>query len=168
VTTTLAAVLLALCLLGGLLLVPLGLPGLWVMLAGVVTYGWLTAFRAVGARTIITVLVLAFAAELLEAWLAFGLAKRYGGSSRAGWGALLGGLAGAMMGVPVPIIGSLIGAFVGSLVGAVLFEYWASRVVETALRAGWGALVARAAGAAAKTAIAVAIAVVVVFAAIRG
>lgn len=168
VTTTIAAALLALCLVGGLLLVPLGLPGLWVMLAGVVAYGWLTGFHAVGARTIVAVLVLAFAAEVIEAWVSFGLAKRYGGSSRAGWGALLGGVAGAMMGVPVPVIGSIIGAFVGSLVGAVLFEYWASRVVETALRAGWGALVARAAGAAAKTAIGVAIAVVAALAAIRG
>ena len=167
-TTTIAAVLLALCLVGGLVVVPLGLPGLWVMLAGVIAYGWLTGFHAVGAGTIVTVLALAFAAELVEAWLSFALAKRYGGSSRAGWGALLGGVAGAMMGVPVPLIGSIIGALVGSLVGAALFEYWASGAVEPSLRAGWGALVARAAGAAAKTAIGIAIAVVAGFAAIRG
>ena len=105
---------------------------------------------------------------LVEAWLSFGLAKRYGGSSHAGWGALLGGLAGAMMGVPVPVIGSIIGALIGSLVGAALFEYWGSGAVERSLRAGWGALVARAAGAAAKTAIGVAIAVIATFAAIRG
>ena len=51
-THTLATVLLALCLLAGLVLVPLGLPGLWVMVAGVVGYGWLTEFRSVGVTTI--------------------------------------------------------------------------------------------------------------------
>ena len=51
-THTLATVLLALCLLAGLVLVPLGLPGLWVMVAGVVGYGWLTDFRSVGVTTI--------------------------------------------------------------------------------------------------------------------
>jgi len=168
VTTTLAVIILALCLLAGLLLIPLGLPGLWVMLAGIVAYGWLTAFHAVGVKTIVAAIVLAFVAEVVEAWLSFRLARRYGGSPAAGWGALLGGLVGAMMGVPIPLIGSVVGAFVGSLVGAVLFEYWASRGVETALRAGWGALVARAVGAAAKTAIGVAIAVVATVAAIRG
>jgi len=51
-THTLATVLLALCLLAGLVLVPLGLPGLWVMVAGVAGYGWLTDFRSVGETTI--------------------------------------------------------------------------------------------------------------------
>ena len=51
-THTLATVPLALCLLAGLVLVPLGLPGLWVMVAGVVGYGWLTEFRSVGVTTI--------------------------------------------------------------------------------------------------------------------
>ena len=41
-------VLFVLCSLVGLVLVPLGLPGLWVMVLGVLGYGWLTAFRSVG------------------------------------------------------------------------------------------------------------------------
>src|SRR2546426_1021829 len=121
-THTLATLLLALCCLAGLVLVPLGLPGLWVMVAGVVGYGWLTDFRSVGVTTIALVLGLALVGEIVETWLGFRLARRYGGSSRAGWGALVGGIVGAVVGVPVPIIGSVIAGFIGAFAGAGLFE----------------------------------------------
>jgi uncharacterized protein YqgC (DUF456 family) len=159
--------LMAACFLVGLALVALGLPGLWLMVVAVVAYGWLTDFARVGLATIVVVLGLAVVGEGLEAWLGFGLARRYGGSKRAGWGALLGGLVGAVVGVPVPVIGSVLGAFIGSFAGAVLFEYWGSDA-STAVRAGWGALLGRAAATAAKTAVGVVIAVVALFAAISG
>src|SRR5437879_13863401 len=85
-THTLATLLLALCCLAGLVLVPLGLPGLWVMVAGVVGYGWLTDFRSVGVTTIALVLGLALVGEIVETWLGFRLARRYGGAPRAGGG----------------------------------------------------------------------------------
>ena len=162
------ALLLALCCVVGLLLVPLGLPGLWVMVLGVIGYGWLMGFQSVGVATIAVVVGLAFLAELVEWWLGFGLARRYGGSKRAGWGALLGGLVGAIIGVPVPVIGSVIGAFIGSFAGAVIFEYSKTAAPGAAVRAGWGALLGRAAATAAKIAVGVVIAVVSLFAAIRG
>src|SRR3989454_12380652 len=90
-THTLATLLLALCCLAGLVLVPLGLPGLWVMVAGVVGYGWLTDFRSVGVTTIALVLGLALVGEIVETWLGFRLARRYGGGSRAGGGGAGGG-----------------------------------------------------------------------------
>src|SRR5437867_9251798 len=99
---TLLVVLLALACLAGLALIALGLPGLWVMVAALVGYGALTHFRTIGTGTIALVLGLAALGEVVEAWLGFGLARRYGGSKRAGWGALLGGLVGAAVGVPVP------------------------------------------------------------------
>jgi len=144
----------------GLVLVPLGLPGLWVMVAGVVGYGWLTDFRSVGVATIVAVVGLA--------WLGFRFARTFGGSRRSAWGALVGGIVGAVMGVPVPIVGSVIGAFVGSFAGAALFEYSLSRAPATAVRAGWGAVVGRATAAAAKIALGVVIAVLGLFAALRG
>lgn len=165
---TIALLVLALCLVVGLVLVPLGLPGLWVMVAGVLGYGGLTGFRSVGVATIAAVLGLAFGGEILEWWIGFGLARRYGGSRRAGWGALLGGIVGAVVGVPVPIIGSVIGAFVGSFGGAALFEYSLSGTAATAMRAGWGAMLGRAAAAGAKVAIGVVIAVIGTVAAWRG
>ena len=167
-TTVLPTVLLAVCCVAGLLLVPLGLPGLWVMVLGVIGYGWLTGFRTVGVVTIAVVVGLALVGEIVEWWVGFWFAERYGGSRRAGWGALVGGIIGAVVGVPVPVIGSVIGAFVGAFAGAAVFEYTRQRSPGVALRAGWGAMLGRAAAAALKTALGLVIAVIGVFAALRG
>lgn len=150
----------------GLVLIPLGLPGLWVMVGGILIYGWLTDFRSLSVALIAIVLAIAFIGEIIESWLGFRFAKRYGGSSRSGWGALIGGIVGAIVGVPVPVIGSVIGAFLGAFAGAALFEYSASRQLGVAGRAGWGAVVGRAAAAAAKIALGVIIAVIAAFAAL--
>ena len=155
---------LAVSFLAGLVLAPLGLPGLWVMVLGTVAYGWMTDFRTIGIVTLAVVVGLAVVGEIAEAWLGFRYARRYGGSSRAGWGALLGGIVGAVIGVPVPLIGSVIGAFVGSFAGAAAFEYLGSWHAGTALGAGWGAVLGRAAAAAAKIALGVVMVVVVAFA----
>ena len=162
----LALVILVLGIVAGLVIIPLGLPGLWVMVGALLLYGWLTDFHSLGLAAIIIVLALAFVGELIESWLGFRFAKRYGGSSRSGWGALIGGIIGAVVGVPVPVIGSVIGAFLGSFVGAALFEYTASRRLDVATRAGWGSVVGRAAAAAAKIALGVIIAVIAAFAAL--
>src|SRR5437899_12073331 len=135
----LPALLLGGCCLLGLVLVPLGLPGLWIMVAGIVGYGWLTDFRSVGVATIGAALGLAFLGEIVEAWLGFRLARAYGGSRRAAWGALAGGLVGAATGVPVPVVGGVVGAFVGSFVGGALFGCSRSRPAGTPGPPGWGA-----------------------------
>ena len=159
--------LLLVCVIAGLLLVPFGLPGLWLMVLGVIGYGWLTDFRTVGVGMIALVTGLALAGEIIDWWLGFWFAERYGGSRRAGWGALLGGIVGAVIGVPIPVLGSVVGAFVGSFAGAALFEFTRERRPDVALRAGWGALLGRAAAAAAKIALGLAIAVVGVFAVLK-
>jgi uncharacterized protein YqgC (DUF456 family) len=102
------------------------------------------------------VIALAIIGEIFESWIGFRFARRYGGSSRAGWGALVGGLVGAIVGVPIPVIGSVIGGFVGAFVGAALFEYSHARRTEGAMRAGWGAVLGRAAAAGVKMALGVA------------
>src|SRR2546425_6072910 len=79
----LPALLLGICTILGLLLVPLGLPGLWVMVAGIVGCGWLTDFRSVGVATIGAVLGLAFLGEIVEWWLGFRLTRTFGGSRRS-------------------------------------------------------------------------------------
>ena len=140
------AVLVGLCAVG-LCLIPLGLPGLWVMVAGILAYGWLTDFRTVGVWVIVIVLGVALLGEIIENWLGFRFAKQYGGSTRSGWGALLGGL-------------------VGAFIGAALFEYSYSRRAGVATRAGWGAVVGRAAAAAMKIALGLVIAAIGLFAAL--
>ena len=144
----------------GLLLVPFGLPGTWVQVLGVVGYGFATDFQTVGWATITLVLVLAAVGEVVEFALGGRYARKYGGSRRAAWGAILGGLVGAFIGVPIFLIGSVIGAFVGAFVGAAAMELTRSREVRGALRVGWGAFVGRMVATAAKSAIGVAIAAV--------
>lgn len=152
----------------GLLLIPLGLPGLWLIVLGVLASGWLTGFQAVTGAIVALAVVLALLGEVIEAWLGFRFARRYGGSSRAGWGALAGGLVGAVVGVPVPLIGSVIGGFVGAFVGAALLEYTRARHTGAAAGAGWGAVLGRAAAAAAKMGLGIVIAVSALFGALRG
>ncbi len=150
----------------GLAMIPLGLPGLWVMVGGILAYGWLTGFRTVSVVMIAIILAIAFLGEIIDNWLGFRFAKRYGGSTRSGWGALLGALVGAVIGVPVAIIGSVIGAFLGSFIGAAVFELSYSRHAGVAARAGWGAVMGRIAAAAVKIALGIVIAVIGLFAAL--
>jgi uncharacterized protein YqgC (DUF456 family) len=140
-----AALLMLAAALAGLVLIPFGLPGLWLIVLAIIGYGWLTDFQTMSAGFLILVIALALLGELAEAWIGFRFAQRYGGSRRAGWGALVGGLVGAIVGVPVPVIGSVVGGFVGAFIGAAVFEYTRARHTEGAARAGWGAVLGRAA-----------------------
>jgi uncharacterized protein YqgC (DUF456 family) len=152
----------------GLLLIPFGLPGLWVIVLGIVGYGWLTDFQTLSVWFLGLMIGLAILGEVFEAWIGFGYAKKYGGSSRAGWGALVGGLVGAIVGVPVPVIGSVIGGFLGAFVGAALFEYTRVKKLEGSAKAGWGAVLGRAFAAAIKMAVGIVMVVAALFVALRG
>jgi uncharacterized protein len=163
-----AAILMLAAALAGLVLIPFGLPGLWLIVLAIIGYGWLTDYQTISAWFLIVVIALALVGELTEAWIGFRFAQRYGGSRRAGWGALLGGLVGALVGVPVPVIGSVIGGFVGAFVGAALFEYTRARRAEGAARAGWGAVLGRAAAVGIKMGLGVVLAVMGVVAVLRG
>jgi uncharacterized protein YqgC (DUF456 family) len=126
-----------------LILIVLGLPGLWIMVATAVTYNLVVPGDPIGWVSLIAVAVLAFAAELLEFTLTGRYARKYGGSRRAGWGAIIGGIIGAMVGIPVPIIGSVIGAFVGSFFGALIAEFTGGSSAGDATRVAKGALIGR-------------------------
>jgi uncharacterized protein len=152
----------------GLLLIPLGLPGLWLIVLGILSYGWLTHFQTLTAGLVAVAVGLAVLGEAVEAWIGFRFARRFGGSRRAGWGALAGGLIGAVVGVPVPIIGSVIGGFVGAFAGAAVFEYTRAMASEGAVRAGWGAVLGRAAAVALKMGLAVVMLSGALWTAVRG
>lgn len=144
----------------GLLLIPFGLPGTWVQVLGLVGFAALTDFTVVGAVPIVAVLVLAVVGEVVEFVLGGRYARKYGGSRRSAWGAILGGLVGAFVGVPIFLVGSVVGAFVGAFAGAALLELTRAPDARAALRVGWGAFVGRMVATAAKSAIGVAIAAV--------
>ena len=140
-----------LALLASLVIIPLGLPGTWLMIVAAIVLNVATGVTRVGTVTLVGVSVLALVGELLEFSLTGRFTKKYGGSRRAGWGAIIGGMVGAIMGVPVPVIGSMIGAFLGAFVGALVFEYTRQDADHrTAARVATGALLGRVAAAAMK------------------
>jgi len=154
-----ALLILALVLFAGLLLIPLGLPGIWLMVGAVALYNPLTGTEAVGTVTIVGILLLAGVAEVIEFTLAARYTRQYGGSKRAGWGAIVGGIVGAIVGVPIPVIGSVIGAFVGSFAGALIAEWSRGTKTGPATRVATGALLGRVMATAAKVAIGMVMAV---------
>ncbi|HST07829.1 MAG TPA: DUF456 domain-containing protein [Gemmatimonadaceae bacterium] len=150
-----------------LVLIVLGLPGLWIMVASAVTYNLVVPGDPIGWVTLVIVGVLALVAELLEFSLTGKYARKYGGSRRAGWGAILGGIVGAMVGIPVPIIGSVIGAFIGSFLGALIAELTGGSSAGDATRVAKGALIGRVVSTALKIGIGFTIGVWIFIAAMR-
>ena len=142
-----------------LFLIPIGLPGTWLMIGAAIGYDALIGGDPIGWGTIIGTTVMAVIAEVFEFTLSTRYTRKYGGSRRAGWGAIIGGIVGAIVGVPVPIIGSIIGAFVGSFAGALVAEYTKKEATAgTATRVATGALIGRVVAAGMKTGIGVGIA----------
>ncbi len=164
-----AIALLALVLLASLCMVPLGLPGLWVMLGAALLYNVLFPAGGIGWVTLGGCGLLVVVAEVLEFTVGSRYTRKYGGSKRAGWGSIFGGIAGAIVGVPLPVIGSVVGAFVGAFVGALAGEFTVPRESRGDLaKVATGAVVGRAVAAALKTGIGVVIVVWMLAAAIFG
>lgn len=130
-------------------IIPLGLPGLWVILAAGIGYSILVK-GSIGTFTLIAITIIAVIAEVLEFTLAGTYAKKYGGSRRSSWGAIIGGTVGAIIGVPIPVIGPIIGGFLGAFAGALIFEYSRGSGAEASTRVAWGALVGKAVASALK------------------
>ncbi len=151
----LSVLLLAAVLIFCLLLVAIGLPGTWLMIGAALLFGPVTGRPGVGVATVIAIFVLATIAELIEFKLALRYTSRYGGSRRAGWGAILGGIVGAIVGLPIPVVGSVIGAFVGAFGGALLAELTTGSTTGSATQAAKGALIGRVMGTATKCGIGV-------------
>jgi uncharacterized protein YqgC (DUF456 family) len=154
--------LLAVALVAGLLLIPLGLPGLWLMVGATLLYSYVKP--SISIWTIGALTVLALIAELIEFSLSGRSARTYGGSRRAGWGAIIGGVVGAFVWTPLPVIGPMIGAFAGAFVGAWIAEMTRGTPVGGATRVATGALLGRIVAVAMKVGIGLVLAVWVLLA----
>jgi uncharacterized protein YqgC (DUF456 family) len=143
----------------GFVLIPIGLPGLWLMVGAAVLH---RLFAAADSELDLPLLLMlggiALVAELAETVLGVFAARRLGATRWGMAGAFLGGIAGAIvLSIPFPLAGTLLGAFVGAFAGALLLEWVHSRTLRAALRAGAGAFLGRVAAVAVKTAAGVAI-----------
>lgn len=144
----------------GLVMVPLGLPGIWFQ-AG--TAALLTmSTNHVGWWWTLGIALVAAIAETLD-WVLGDLGfSAVGASKPAAWGALLCGFFfgffGMLIPIPIPVLGSLIGAmimsFIGTFVGAVGGEMIHEKKIHPKLHVALGAVVGRACGISAKLAFA--------------
>lgn len=153
--------LLLLVALAGLFLTALGFPGTWLFLFAAVMAKVLAWTPELTWLMIGIGIGLAVAGEVIEWVASVRWTERYGGSRRAGWGALAGGIIGAVVGIPIPVVGSIVGSFLGSFAGALLAEYSATRSRGLAGRVAWGALIGRVVATGAKVGIGVVVTVVV-------
>lgn len=150
--------LLAAVLLLSFVMIPFGLPGLWIMVGAALAYQLLLP-GTIGMVTLVGTAVLALVAEVLEFTLAGRYARKYGGSRRASWGAIIGSIVGAFVGVSIPILGPLVGGFVGAFAGAFVAEWSRGTELGGSSRVATGALIGRVVAAAMKTGVGVVIAV---------
>jgi uncharacterized protein YqgC (DUF456 family) len=124
------------------------LPGAPVLFAGLVAAAWAEGFEHISTGTLVVLGVMAALTYLVDFLAgAFG-AKRFGASRRAIIGATLGAIVGIFFGIP----GILLGPFIGAVIG----ELTARSGLKNAGRAGVGATVGLALGAAAKLTLAIA------------
>ena len=112
------------------------------MLAGAAIYAWLTHGYYLGIKTLVALLILAAAAEVVELVLGGAGAKKAGASF---WG-ILGGLIGAIVGgicltglIPIPILGTIIGICLGSFLGAFSVELVLGQPLSQSIHIGVGA-----------------------------
>ena len=160
---------LGIALLGGLLLVPLGLGGNFVILATALLLGIATGFTAIGWWSIIGLAALAVIGEIIEAGLGLFAVQRLGASKKAMLGTFLGGIVGGAAGTGVvPVVGSLLGAFAGAFAGAVIGEILHRRQLAGSFRAGWAAFFGRVAAIAIKFEIGVIMVVIILWRVLRG
>ena len=137
---TVGIVLFWLVLLAGVIVIPFGVAGTFVIVADALVYGLLTGFEKITLPFVGVLLAIALAVELVEALLGALMAKKFGGSKWAMTGAVVGGFVGAVVGTPVtPVLGTLLGGFFGAFAGAMVFEWLHTSDWQQSARAGLGA-----------------------------
>ncbi len=129
----------------------LSLPGNWINILLLALWKWGHPDMDAGFLFFGGLLLLAAVGELLEFFGQSWSARRYGGSSPGGWGALVGAFLGAVLGVPFFLgFGAILGSIAGAFLGSLLLELASQKGMAQALRASKGAMWGRIFGIAAK------------------
>ena len=103
----------------------------------------LTGFQPLNWTFLILLGLIAGVAFVVDNIAAAWGARKFGGSSAAGWGALVGGLVGLFLGP----LGFLIGPLLGAVLAELIFK---GRTPEEAIKSGFGTLVGMLGGIGAK------------------
>jgi len=127
-------------LVAGVLIIPFGISGTFLIVIATFVYGLSTGFHLLTLPFVGLLLAIALGVELVEELLSAVMANRFGGSRWAMTGAIVGGLVGAILGTPiVPVLGTLLGGFLGAFSGATFLEWMHTSDLQGAFRAGVGA-----------------------------
>lgn len=126
------------------LLLPM-VPGAPLLFLGLLFGAWAEDFQYIGSRTLLLLAGMAAMTYVVEIVASALGVKKFGGSRRAMFGAVLGGFIGLLFGVP----GVILGPFVGAIIGELSLQ----RSLDQASRAGFGTVVGMAIGIAGKLAI---------------
>ena len=139
---TAGTILFFLVLIAGVVIIPFGIAGTFIIAADALVYGLATGFEKVSITLVAILFGVAVGLEIFEAVFGAMLAKKFGGSKWAAIGAIIGGFAGAVAGTPIaPVIGTLLGGFFGAFAGAAIFELLSSGDSARSLHAGIGAFI---------------------------
>ena len=137
-------VLLDLGLLFGLIAIPLGLSGNFILVGIALVVALATAFEAVPLVALLVMLAGAIVGEIVEALLGSLMARRYGASKWGMIGAYVGGILGAILGTPIfPVAGTILGSFLGAAALAIAFEWVHRRQLRQSMAPGWGAILGK-------------------------
>jgi hypothetical protein len=129
----------------GLVAIPLGLPGTFIIFGDALIYGIITRFRgAISLKFLLVLLAIALFAELMEFLLGTFTTVKFGASKWGVVGTLAGGILGASWGsAAFPLVGTLAGAIIGAFLGAFILEYLHREDHGVAAKAGLGAFVGK-------------------------
>ncbi len=147
-------------------MVPLGLPGTWVIVLAGVVYSLFYPFDGGSGSAWWTngiLIGLALFGEAMEFGVNIFGAKPLKVSNGAIWSALIGGIVGAIIGVPVFLIGSLIGLFIGAFLGAFCYELIVLKSIPRAFVNACAVLTTRIVSMSLKTTLAIGMAVYLFF-----
>lgn len=135
-------VVILLCL-AGLVIIPLGAPGTWIIFVVAVIYDVIPGLTDISLTIIILLGGIALLGEALEYYIGARSAKQAGASKAGVAGAIIGGIIGAVVGVPVFLLGSLLGLLIGAFLGAFIVEIFVKGNIGKAFKAGIGAFKGR-------------------------
>ena len=118
------------------------LPGIPVMFGGMLLAAWIGHFEKIPLWVIVVLGILAAFSVVFDFLAGSYGAKRYGASTAAAWGALIGTIVGLFFGIPGLLLGPFIGAVIGQLVSGskldhatrVGFGTWIGLLIGTAIK----------------------------------
>ncbi|WP_045222203.1 DUF456 domain-containing protein [Desulfonatronum thioautotrophicum] len=118
-----------------------GLPANWLILAAMAAWGWLNPDFAGGLGFFAILFALCVLGEVVEFAAQVYGGRRYGGSRKGAWAAVIGAIIGGVLGAPFFFgLGAVPGSFLGAYLGSLLIELGQGYPPAAARRAAWGAM----------------------------